>query len=101
MILKSEEEKLFEVIYSQDFAEKKKKALTLLKNLGYKVVTNPLARDLVVYGDTKPMHWGLMTSKTMVISKWGHGYVWKHGLDKLPSFYGKFLGFLRRPEKKK
>jgi hypothetical protein len=52
--------------------------------------------DLVMYfnGD-RPVHIGRVMSGGRVISKWGLGLLWKHGLDEVPDCYGDEVRFFR------
>jgi hypothetical protein len=52
--------------------------------------------DLILYFDEQiPTHAGLAT-KSRVISKWGEGHIYQHGLLEVPSSYGNRIRFFRK-----
>jgi hypothetical protein len=53
--------------------------------------------DLVVYVEEEmPIHAGLI-KESKVISKWGRGHIYLHGLLEVPSSYGNQIHFFRKP----
>lgn len=66
---------------------------TLIPHLNSISESNVKSDDLVLYFDEQiPTHAGLAT-KSRVISKWGEGHIYQHGLLEVPSSYGNGIRF--------
>ena len=58
-------------------------------------ISAPAAGDLVLYRDTQCFtHAGVVQAKS-IISKWGVGHLWVHGLWEVPASYGDAMDFYR------
>lgn len=62
-------------------------------------IPEPEKGSIVMYiNDRTVSHWGVVEDvgeNILVNSKWGKGYVYRHGLEEVPDYYGDFAEFLR------
>jgi len=60
-------------------------------------VASPSTGDLVLYGDHRQFTHAGVFQANRVISKWGKGHLWVHGLLEVPANYGDVTSFHETP----
>lgn len=64
-----------------------------ISNLGIGLESNG---QIVVYRDNAQTykHMGIVQEDGSIISKWGTGRIWRHGILEVPAAYGDFVGYI-------
>lgn len=84
--------------------EEPKNVEASLKKWGFEQVSHPIPGDIALYQNDLskgyiPIHYGIMKTKDIIVSKWGPGPVIEHGPFNCPEFYGSGIEFYRKTDR--